>query len=234
MINTAKREALIEMIRDFAAASSYFLRYDEYDGKITFEFVSPLDQYKKHTATFKWDDVDNIFLTFKSTITGIVSAFENPIERSRSSVYDNKKWSEFVEYCKADVENARKLYMAPIFPTGKLPSITKIKFNPPATIIFWADDTKTVVKAHDEGFDPEKGVAMAIAKKALGNKGNYYNEIRKCLDEYDDEVYDCETKVMAPRLCNECRYACYEPRAFPCSRCFNVKSHPYFKHWKKD
>jgi hypothetical protein len=28
-------------------------------------------------------------------------------------------------------------------------------------------------------FDKEKGLAMCIAKKALGNKGNYYDEFRK-------------------------------------------------------
>ena len=41
-----------------------------------------------------------------------------------------------------------------------------------------------VVKAVYDEFDPEKGLAMAIAKKALGNKGNYYNVIAKWTDEY--------------------------------------------------
>ena len=58
------------------------------------------------------------------------------------------------------------------------------EINEPATIVFWADGTKTVVKAVYDEFDPEKGLAMAIAKKALGNKGNYYNVIAKWTDEY--------------------------------------------------
>lgn len=61
--------------------------------------------------------------------------------------------------------------------------ITNVKFNGPATIVFWGDGTKTIVKAHDEEFDPEKGLAMAIAKKALGNNGHYFNEIKKWLPE---------------------------------------------------
>lgn len=65
--------------------------------------------------------------------------------------------------------------------------IIKIKnviFNDPATIVFWTDGTKTVVKAQDDDvFDPEKGLAMAITKKALGNKGNYCNELKKWLPE---------------------------------------------------
>lgn len=55
----------------------------------------------------------------------------------------------------------------------------KVIFSDPATIVFWADGTKTVVKAHDEKFDLEKGLAMAIAKKAFGNKGSYFNEFKK-------------------------------------------------------
>lgn len=63
--------------------------------------------------------------------------------------------------------------------------IKKVIFNKPATIVFWEDDTKTVVQCGLlDSFDPEKGLAMAIAKKALGNKGNYYNEIYKHVNEY--------------------------------------------------
>lgn len=58
--------------------------------------------------------------------------------------------------------------------------IKKVIFNDPATIVFWKDGSKTVVKAQiGETFDPEKGLAMAIAKKALGNEGNYYNTFKK-------------------------------------------------------
>ena len=50
-------------------------------------------------------------------------------------------------------------------------SITNVIFNPPATIIFWSDGTKTVVKCDcsKEDYDPEKGIAMAISKKMIGN-----------------------------------------------------------------
>ena len=70
-----------------------------------------------------------------------------------------------------------------------LPKIEKVIFNNPATIVIWADDTKTVVKAqNDELFDPEKGLAMAITKKALGNEGNYFDTIKKHVTEYQDSV----------------------------------------------
>ena len=74
-------------------------------------------------------------------------------------------------------------------------NIKKVVFNNPATVVFWDDGTKTVVKCENEGYDPEKGLAMAIAKKALGNQGNYYNQIRKWLPEKDKE--DNESKPAA-------------------------------------
>lgn len=62
--------------------------------------------------------------------------------------------------------------------------ITKVIFNKPATIVFWSDGTKTVVKVQGkERFNKEKGLAMAIAKKALGNEGNYYNTFTKWLED---------------------------------------------------
>ena len=58
-------------------------------------------------------------------------------------------------------------------------------FNGPATIVFWNDGTKTVVKCEGEAFDKEKGHTMAIAKRAIGDKGSYYNVFKKwCV--YDD------------------------------------------------
>ena len=63
-----------------------------------------------------------------------------------------------------------------------IPRIKNVIFNDPATIVFWSDGTKTVVKCQDDDwYDPEKGLAMAISKKALGNKGNYCNELKKWL-----------------------------------------------------
>lgn len=68
--------------------------------------------------------------------------------------------------------------------------IKNVIFNPPATIVFWADGTKTVVKTQeDDEFDPEKGLAMAISKKALGNQGNYYNQFSKWTEKYEGPEY---------------------------------------------
>lgn len=65
-----------------------------------------------------------------------------------------------------------------------VPEIRNVIFNEPLTIVVWADGTKTFVKVVYDDFDPEKGLAMAIAKKALGNKYNYFNIIKKWVDKY--------------------------------------------------
>lgn len=64
-------------------------------------------------------------------------------------------------------------------PSRKIDSIKRVIFNDPATIVLWNDGTKTVVKCQDgDIYDKEKGLALCIAKKYLGNKGNF-NEVFK-------------------------------------------------------
>ena len=69
----------------------------------------------------------------------------------------------------------------------RVPQIKDVIYNDPATIVFWTDGTKTVVKCGDyDIYDPEKGLAMAIAKKTLGNQGNYYETFKSWLPEEDE------------------------------------------------
>lgn len=56
---------------------------------------------------------------------------------------------------------------------------TKCVLSPPATILFWPDKTKTVVKCQNgDPWDPEKGIALAMLKKYFGNTGKYNDIIR--------------------------------------------------------
>lgn len=60
------------------------------------------------------------------------------------------------------------------------PDIKNVIFNPPATIVLWSDNSKTVVKVQDgDEFDPEKGLAMAIVKRMNGNTGKYCEIFKK-------------------------------------------------------
>ena len=51
-----------------------------------------------------------------------------------------------------------------------IPSVKRIVYNNPATIVFWQDGTKTVVKCMDgEPFDKYAGFCAALVKKAFGS-----------------------------------------------------------------
>lgn len=70
---------------------------------------------------------------------------------------------------------------------GLVAELTPINviFNPPATIVFWEDGEKTVVKCGErEVYDKEKGLAMAFCKRVWGNKGRFNTMFGKwCFDE---------------------------------------------------
>ena len=59
-----------------------------------------------------------------------------------------------------------------------IPPIKKVIFNPPATIVFWDDGEKTVVKCKEsEEFDYECGLAFAIAKRYFGSRSEFKKAI---------------------------------------------------------
>ena len=138
------------------------------------------------------------------------------------------------------------------------PKIKNVIFNDPATIVFWQDGTKTVVKCHDSIFDPEKGLAIAISKKALGNKYDYYEEFGKWLPkekEFDgvesalrrlsDALRSTDLSGRIPKRifpscdvtpntedipsCTDCEYCSTEMYKQPCKDCLNDTSRPGFK-----
>lgn len=82
----------------------------------------------------------------------------------------------------ASISTSRKVEYNAMFKRAKIKNVI---FNDPATIVFWSDGTKTVVKCGENDiYDPEKGLAMAVAKKFLGtNKShsNYMDVFKKWL-----------------------------------------------------
>lgn len=67
---------------------------------------------------------------------------------------------------------------------NNIPEVKKVIFNDPATIVYWKDGTKTVVKCQKgDDFDPKKGFAMAFLKKCWGNKGNFNDKLIKIMKE---------------------------------------------------
>ena len=57
----------------------------------------------------------------------------------------------------------------------------KVIFNDPATIVFWADGTKTIARCDKEDtYNEETGLLIAIGKHFLGNKA-FHQTMEKCL-----------------------------------------------------
>lgn len=79
--------------------------------------------------------------------------------------------------------------------------IKNVIFAPPATIVYWSDGSKTVVKCSEKDvFDPEKGLAMAIAKRCGGNKGSYYKEIQSWIEKSEKKYPGKPTAGKAVNL----------------------------------
>ena len=61
-----------------------------------------------------------------------------------------------------------------------IPSIKNVIFNPPATIVYWSDGTKTVVKCMEgTEFNKYMGLAMCISEKAIGDKAKCHKLFSK-------------------------------------------------------
>lgn len=74
-------------------------------------------------------------------------------------------------YLPAGLDLAKEIEGTPKY---NIPEVKRIIYSGPATIVFWEDSTKTVVKAQpdEEYYDPDKAFAMAVCKKLFGNKFN--------------------------------------------------------------
>lgn len=93
-------------------------------------------------------------------------------------------WFKYLQRKNTEVKE-EKLMKSFYVGCGKKVTIENVIFNNPATIVFWSDGTKTVVKRQrgDKKFDQEKGLAMAICKKVMGNKGNFNDIFKEWIEE---------------------------------------------------
>lgn len=63
--------------------------------------------------------------------------------------------------------------------------INQVIYNDPATIVYFSDNSKSVVKRHEnDEFDEQTGLLMCIAKRFLG-KEELHRALRKNTKNYD-------------------------------------------------
>lgn len=110
------------------------------------------------------------------------------------------------------------------YPRGM--EIDRVIFNKPATIVIWADGTKTVVKCQEgDVYSKETGLALCIAKKALGNQGNFNDIFHKWIPE-EDEAQEAESSEPGCSFCScatrtDKRFIVHTPRGLEIETVFN-------------
>ena len=119
--------------------------------------------------------------------------------------------------------------------------IKSVYFNDPVTVVMWNDGTKTIVRCSKNDFyDPEKGLAMAIVKKAYGNDNKFHKVFKKWIPDEDDAEKRVNLRNSASsaslnalfRSCTVCKHkgqpANMEP-CYTCSRGLIGLMHPCFE-----
>lgn len=99
----------------------------------------------------------------------------------------------------------------------KTMDIDRVIFNDPATIVFWKDKTKTVVKCHPEDtFDEEIGFMCCYLKRVLSSKEytkfcEYLNDI---WEQKNDRLYK---EALERKKAEEKKHEC------KCGRSYHVE-----------
>lgn len=115
----------------------------------------------------------------------------------REYAEEQRKKDDYERYCQEDNARTRlaALQAAAFQALSKavkqavraVPEIERVIFNNPATIVIWSDGTKTVVKCQEgDTYSKETGLALCIAKKALGNKGSFNDVFKKWIPEEEE------------------------------------------------
>lgn len=150
-----KKDYIVSCCKGLAVINGYYVELSEDGlGMVCAQFLNPRNNVSK-TVYLHPEHIEDVHKAVNNAIVYVTSKLEAAVD----------KHPKVRPY------------------TNTLPGIKKVIFNDPATIVIWKDGSKTIVKAQDEAFDPEKGLAMAISKKALGNNGRYFNEFKKWLPE---------------------------------------------------
>lgn len=159
IINDQKLASFKEMIRNFADKNN--IRWEmktDCSKKTTDVTLGNNYSYSYRKYTVTWTDVPNLSEAAAGIFGDAIAKFN--LKDTVSSAFVN-----------------------PVF------EIKDVIFSNPATIVLWKDGTKTVVKCQPgDIYEKEVGLALCIAKKALGNKPNFNNVFRKWIPEEEEEL----------------------------------------------
>lgn len=100
-------------------------------------------------------------------------------------------------------------------PTRTCLTVKRVIYNDPATVVYWSDKTRTVVKCQPgDAFDPKIGFLLALCKKVCGNTGKYNDLLREAIPGYGSEKIQTEPSIEQMR--KELANFCHESRCESC------------------
>lgn len=110
----------------------------------------------------------------------------------------------------------------------------QVIFNPPATIVYWRDGTKTVVRCDNDEFSEEFGFAMACMRKIFGTrnafkaqfKNAYRPYLKKKKEKHTDAVRSSTPMLLS--LWIRCCVILLEMTALVSLLDLSPRSNPYF------
>lgn len=180
-MNEEKRAVVLDVLKGFAFDNKLTLDYMYHTGDEETVLYFKKNYTKYSRITIVWAEESNVYELIKN-ITGLVHSELIDISSGNFMEKNFNLPKNIKEYIDTDIAMTKQLVNSVYGRNALKGGIKNVIFNDPATIVFWNDGSKTVVKAQDgDEFDPEKGLAMAISKKILGNKGNYYKTFEKWL-----------------------------------------------------
>ena len=165
------------------------------------------DSYSKLPRSYRRDNIDALLYYIKGSNKSPSANSEKTITDVLETLNEEQKTAVYAligELDKDETEGGKNMNRKETTnKSNRTPPdirrfIKKVKFIPPATIVFWTDNTKTVVKCNGEDYDPEKGLAMCICKKVLGDKGNYYEVFKKWLPKEEETESDLPKIAFKP------------------------------------
>lgn len=165
----------------------YWMKQDE-DSKIGFrlkdvdEVQKEIDEMTKRISTTE----PLVFINHKlMTLTEFIADGKEKEANNKEEKNMGPKDTTFAEFC-------RRIYWGTIMPVKP----ERVLIQGTATIIWWSDGTKTVVKCQKgDKMDPEKGIAMCVMKKFMGTNETHSNYLDFAKPAIKD--YEAKQKAMA-------------------------------------
>ena len=159
-------------------------RRDEYNhqiGEMYYRCITTNSQGKEESMIIRIPRVllDRVEVNMEHDYFSSEGYIKLKIEPKNNIFFEIIKEDNMGDFILDAFKDIKLVYQLPKFDKDQIKDVI---YNDPATIVFWKDGTKTVVKCQKgDTYNPELGLAMCIIKKMCDNKGNYNDVFNKWL-----------------------------------------------------